>query len=334
MNEPATIRWRRRAKTIPAMLGVTALAVAAAPVALPALAGVDIVRGRRRLPMARCHLFALQYVVNDSVEIVLAPLYWVMAGFGLRLGSNGSIARHQRLQRWSVRVLERRAEQLLGLRIEVSEQDRRALDGDGQRPVIAISRHVSLFDASLPGLLFDRIGRQPRGIIMAELLADPGFDLLYGRLGSVFISREGGEKARRAIAAMVAGADQRTAYVVFPEGRLFRPSVRDRALERLASSNPERAGRLGGLHHLLPPRPGGLLALLDAVPDADVVVIDHRGLDDHRRLADFASAAPLTEPITVSVRRIERADIPADHGDRVRWLDDLWLELDRGLAGD
>ena len=31
--------------------------------------------------------------------------------------------------------------------------------------------------------------------------------------------------------------------------------------------------------HVLAPRPGGLLAALDAAPDADVVLVAHTGLD-------------------------------------------------------
>jgi len=315
------------------MLGATALAVAAVPLAVPALAIADLVRGRWRLPSIRVYGFTLQYLFNDSVEILLAGPYWVLAGFGTRLESTVSIARHQRLQQWSLDLLERRAEQLLGLRIEMAPDDRRAFEGtDADDPVIVISRHVSLFDASLPGLLAHRSGYASRGIIMAELLADPGFDLIYGRLGSVFIPRDGGPASTDAIAAMVENAQARTAYILFPEGRLFRPSVRDRALGRLSSSDPARAERLSELTHILPPRPGGLSTLLDALPSADVVVLDHRGLDRYRRLSDFLTAAPVDESITVTARRIPRSEIPNDFDDRTRWLDELWLTLDRELA--
>ena len=315
------------------MLGVTVLAVAAMPMAVPALVLADLVRARRRLPLVRVYLFTLQYLINDSVEILLAGPYWLAAGLGTRLRGAASIERHQRLQRWSLELLERRADQLLGLRIEMERDDGVALEGDGDGgPIIVISRHVSLFDASLPGLVCDRAGYTPRGVIMAELLADPGFDLLYGRLGSVFIPRDGGPEATGAIATMIDGADRATAYVIFPEGRLFRRGALARSQERLAGSNPERAERLSGLTNVLPPRPGGLLALLAALPSADVVLLDHRGLDRHRRLVDFTRVAPVDEPITVTARRIPRSEIPTDPDDQTCWLDHLWLELDWELA--
>ena len=192
---------------------------------------------------------------------------------------------------------------------------------------------MSLFDASLPGLLYHRAGYDTRGIIMAELLADPGFDLLYGRLGSAFIPRDGGHAATNAIADMVDGANDRTAYVLFPEGRLFR-SGPPRPVPSPGCRRPILNGgeRLRSLQRVLPPRPGGFVTLLEALPDADVVVIDHRGLDRHRRLADFCTLAPVAEPVTVSARRYPRAQIPADRRGRIRWLDQRWLDLDQNLA--
>lgn len=333
MTEPRLDRWRRRAQTIPVMLGATALGLAAAPLAIPALAVADLVRMRTRLPSARVYLFTLQYLVNDSVEILAAGPFWVLAAFGTRLRSSASIERHRRLQQWSLDLLERRARQLLGLRIHTSAEDLASLVGQhGLRPVIVVSRHISAFDAALPGLVTHRAGYSSRGIIMAELLRDPGFDLIYGRLGSVFIPRDGGETAKRAIARMVDGADEKTAYILFPEGRLFRPDALERSIGRLSATHPERAKRLRGLSSVLPPRPGGLLTLLDALPDADVVVLDHRGLDRYQRLADLTRSAPVDRPITITVRRIGRAEIPSDPAAQIRWLDDLWLGLDRDLS--
>lgn len=328
MIEPRDVRWSRRAKTIPTMLAATVFGLLLAPHILLLAAIADVFSGRFRLPRARIYLFLLQYMVNDSVEVLLAPLLWVRAGFGRTLGSEPSITRHQKLQAWSIRLLERRADQLLGLRIEVPDGQEAELEPG---PVIAVSRHASLFDASLAGMLYQRLGYKVQGIIMAELLADPGFDILYGRLGSVFIPRDDGAQALAAVRAMTASADARTAYVIYPEGRLFHPKVRDRSLARLSEKDPVRAERLAGLTHVLPPRPGGLLTLLAELPEADVVLVDHRGLDQLGRLADLVKVVPATEPVTVTVRRIARSEIPTDAEGRTRWLDELWLSIDDGL---
>ncbi len=309
------------------MLGATVLALTAAPILAPTLLVLDIFRGRRRLPMVRVYAFTIQYLVNDSVEIVLAPVYWLWAGFGRRLDSPTSLARHQRLQYWSVALLERRARQLLGLSLEIHDGDLARLEPG---PVIVIGRHVSVFDSSVPGLLYQRMMFRMRGVIMAELLADPGFDLIYGRLGSVFIPRDDGERARAAIDTLARGVDERTAILLFPEGRLFSPTGRDRSLERLARRDPERAAALQPLRHLLPPRPGGFNALLDRLPESDVVVIDHRGLDGVS-LGSLIHRAPLDRPVSVTARRVPRAEIDAA-ASPTHWLDELWLHLDRQLA--
>ncbi len=101
------------------MLAATVVGLLASPIILPAAAVVDLAKGRVRLPTVRVALFLIQYGINDCVEILLAPLYWMQAGFGTRLHQPTSIARHERLQDWSVDILARRAERLLGLRLAI-----------------------------------------------------------------------------------------------------------------------------------------------------------------------------------------------------------------------
>jgi 1-acyl-sn-glycerol-3-phosphate acyltransferase len=332
--EPRGTRWKRRARTIPAMLCLTAVAVITLPVIVVVAAGADLVRLRARFPTVRVALFLVQYGVNDSVEILLAGPLWVVAGFGRRLREPVSMRRHERVQAWSLDVLARRAERLLGLRVAVDPATLAALTPG---PVIVLGRHVNLVDASLPSLLYQRLGMRTRGAIMAELLADPGFDLIYGRTGSVFIPRDDAVEARRIVEHLADGVDRGTAVVIFPEGRLFREEVLHRALARLADTNPERFARLSEIRHVLPPRPGGVLALLDALPGVDVVVVAHTGLDRFASFRELARAVPLVEPIRCIAWRIPSADIPNGPEARIRWLDERWLLIDqhvRSVAGE
>ena len=322
--------WQRRAKTIPIMLAGTIAAVLAFPLLVVAAVGWDVVHLRWRLPSVRVFLFALQYAINDTVEIVLAGPLWLAAGFGRRLDSAASIARHQRLQAWSIGVLARRADRLLGLHLHLAPG---AIEALTPGPVIVLCRHVSLFDASLPSMLYHRLGIPVRGVIMAELLADPGFDLLYGRSGSVFIPRENGPEAIAALASFGASAGSnadsaRTAVVIFPEGRLFRPELLGRFMTRMRDQDATRAEHLGSLRHVLPPKPGGTLSLLQAMPTADVVVIAHAGLDSYGSLAQLAKAVPLPTRWNITAWRTARTDIPTDLSEQARWLDDQWLRVD------
>ncbi len=328
--EPFASRWKRRARTIPLMLAATAVGVVASPAILAGATFVDLAKGRFRLPTVRVTLFLLQYGINDSVEILLALAYWMLAGFGTRLDRPTSIARHERLQRWSIDVLARRAEHLLGLRLDIDPTSAAALTPG---PVIVLCRHVNIVDASLPTLLYQRLGYRTRGVIMAELLADPGFDLIYARTGSVFIPRDNGPEAIAIIREIGQSVDSTTAVVIFPEGRLFRPDRLERASARLAHENPVRAARLESLRHVLPPRPGGVLALIDTL-DADVVVVAHMGLDPFTSFAALAKAVPILDPIRITAWRTPRDHIPAGDAQRIAWLDRQWRLLDESVAAD
>ena len=326
--ETFAVRWKRRSRTIPLMLAATAVLMITWPMMLPAAAITDLARGRRRFPTVRLALFAMQYALNDSAEILLAPVLWLFAGCGTRLDRPASISRHQRLQAWSIAVLARRAERLLGVRLALDPAATEALTPG---PVIVLCRHVNIIDASIPALLYQRIGFHIRGVIMAELLADPGFDLIYRRTGSVFIPRDNGPEAVALLRGLRDGIDASTAVVIFPEGRLFRADLRDRFLTKIAGVDPERAQRLAPLRHVLPPRPGGVLALLNALPSADVVVIAHAGLDQFASFADLARAAPLARPIKVTAWRTPSTAIPRDPSDCIAWLDQQWLRVDEWI---
>lgn len=324
-SESVGAAWKRRRVTIPTMLGATVAALLLAPIIVPVAAAWDAVRLRWSLPSVRVYLFVAQYLINDTVEILAAGPLWIMAGFGTTLDRPASRRRHERLQAWSIAVLARRAERLLGVRLDTDLDIGEALTPG---PAIVVCRHVSLFDASLPALLYQQLGYHTRGVIMAELLADPGFDLLYQRAGSVFIPRDNHPDAKDLAATTGVDLDERTVAVIFPEGRLFRPDVLVRSLDRLIERDPDRAQRIAGLRHLLPPRPGGLDALLDVAPNADVVVINHAGFDRYPTFTEVARTVPLDRAIRVTARRITRSEVPTDLAARTVWLDTLWLEMD------
>ena len=307
------------------MLFATGAALVCLPVAIPIIAVTDLVGGRWQLPTVRVYLFLAQYALNDSVEILIAPCYWILASFGTRLDARASVRRHERVQTWSIALLARRAEQLLGIRVELDE-----MTGDifEPGPVIVLCRHVSVLDASLPALLYQQRGYHVRHVIMAEMLADPGFDLLYRRVGSTFIPRDNGPEARRAVAQLGATLDRSTVAVIFPEGRTYRPELLGKIRTKLTLSDPTRAEQLTGLRHVLPIRPGGVSALLDAAPDADIVVIAHVGLDKDPDLRSLARRVPLADPVLVSAWRTTRDLVPTDPGDRTRWLDETWQRVD------
>lgn len=228
-----------------------------------------------------------------------------------------------------MRTLARRAEQLLGIVVNIDLASDEQL---GNGPSIVISRHVHLSDVSLPALLYQRRGCVSRGVTMAELFADPGFDILYQRTGSIFIGRDGSPDTAERVKPVAQGLDEHTVAVIFPEGRFFRPAVLDRSLARLPRTHPARGERIEGLSHLLPPRPAGLLALIEAAPEAEPVAMNHFGLDAAPSIRTLGSAAPLDLTITVIASRYARSQNSSGDEEFITWLDVIWCEMDAALA--
>ena len=80
--------------------------------------------------------------------------------------------------------------------------------------------------------------------------------------------------------------------------------------------------------HVLAPRPGGLLAALDAAPEADVVLVAHTGLDHLVTVADLWRALPMDKRIVMRWWQVPRAEIPTDRDARIDWLFDWWERID------
>ncbi|MDH3707484.1 MAG: acyltransferase, partial [Acidimicrobiia bacterium] len=148
-------------------------------------------------------------------------------------------------------------------------------------------------------------------------------------LPNVFIDRSSSDPSQRAaIARLAANVGAAGGVVLFPEGTFHTAERAERAQARLRERDQERSERLATLRHVLPPRPGGVLAALEGDPTADVHVIAHVGFEGMATMAELVGSVPLDQPVDVEIWRVARADIPTERHEQVRWLDDLWLRLD------
>ena len=328
-----SFRWRRRLVTIPSAMAVAVFAFGATPLVLPALVVADTVRGRLRLPASRLWLVGLQYLLNEVVELLTAPGIWFLSIPGDLLGLGHSSRLSSRVAMWSARTLTRRAEQLLGVRLEIEG----VCAVQPHQRLVVVSRHCSLLDAALPAVVLDDLvpgvaRRELAGVLMAELLVDPGFDIVYQRMGSVFVDRDDGPAARRAVRSMAESLGLGGIALIFVEGRLFSERRLQARLESLREDEPQRARRLDSLHHVLPPRAGGFTELLAGAPEADVLVVDHTGLESVPSLRDLARRAPVQHPVRVRVRHFQREDVPVESAAMGEWLDDRFVEMDRWVT--
>ena len=317
---------RRRLVSFSAVLGGLGALVVCSPLLVPAAVVFDVVRFKWRLPTLRLMAFVVLYLALDAWAIGMAAKLWARHGLGTRLTTPSSIADHHRAQWvWGERVAQA-ARWTLGLRFDVTSPEPLS-----PGPVVTLGRHASYGDAILPLLLLGSwSGLAVRYVIAVGLAWDPCIDLFGHRVGHHFVDRGAARNPGEllAVARMARGMDAHDAAVIFPEGQFLTPERRARAIARVADEDPTLAARAERLRHLLPPRPGGVLALLGAAPGADVVLIGHVGLEGFGRVVDIWRNVPLRRPVAVRTWRLPAAEIPAGRAQRVAWLYDAWESLD------
>lgn len=322
-------RVRRRAVTIPALVGATILLTISVPVWLPLALVVDAVRGRFRFPVARLLAFGVCWT-----WIELAGL--ARAAFTFVTGRARHAPTQYALMKWWAGVL------MTALRTTVGFTPRvEGLDAIGDGNAVVLARHASLADSLVSAWAIRcRADIWPRYVLKRELLSDPCLDVVGLRVPNHFLDREAtdGSVELGALRSLAAGVTVGEVAVIFPEGTRANDGKRARALEKIAERDPERAERLAGLRRLLPPRPAGTTALVDGAPEADIVLAWHTGFDGLDTFGGILDrlAKPLP-PVRIVFRRVPRGEVPTGAG-FASWLDEQWLrmdaEVDAALASD
>jgi len=329
-REPRGSKVARRLKTIPPILIGLVLVTALLPLLLVAALLVDVFRAitsRKPFMALRLVLFLWIYLACDTAALLALLALWLVSGFGhnrkLLVDSTWN------LQQLWVRVLLGSVKALFGLRI-VDEGSECLRPG----PVIVLIRHASIVDNFLPSALVAAPERiHLRYVIKRELLSEPCLDVGGQRLPNYFVRRDTGEQVERErIGQLARGMGSEDGVLLYPEGTRFTAERRQRALEKIAERDPQRAARLEPIEYLLPPKVGGLLAVLGEAPKADVVLMIHQGFDGLRLISDIWGGALVGRVINVRFTRVAHDQIPAIRADQVEWLDQLWLEADRWVA--
>ncbi len=117
--------------------------------------------------------------------------------------------------------------------------------------------------------------------------------------------------------------------MIFPEGGNFTAQRREKAISRLRRLGLEAmARRAEEMTHVLAPRPGGVLAALEAAPDADVLMVAHTGLDHLVTVSDLWRELPMDKQITMRWWQVPREEIPEGRDERIEWLYGWWERVD------
>ena len=200
---------------------------------------------------------------------------------------------------------------MLALRIETDGPTPDAYPGT---PLIVACRHAGPGDSfTLIHALMHWYDREPRVVLKDTLAWDPAVDVMMNRIPARFVSPGKGRArtSRRQIADLARDLDENDAFVIFPEGGNFTPERRQRGIDRLRRLGLERmARRAERMTHVLAPRPGGLLAALDAAPEADVVLVAHTGLDHLLTVGDIWRELPMDKVIVMRWWQVPRDGDP------------------------
>ncbi len=322
-------QWARRAVTIPVYLLAAVVVVGATPALLFLALLVDVIRPRR-FALVRSLLMADVYLLAEVVGIAVCGLIWATSAGWRREPSADYLRRNFALQcRWASAQFWS-AKRIFGLRIEVDGED-----AVGAGPVIVVARHVSPVDNLVPAVfLSDRRGLRLRWVINRWLLRDPCLDVVGNRLPNLFVDagRDEGRGQAARVGLMAKGLGPGDGVLLYPEGALFTVRRRARVVARLMETDPGAGKHAGTLRHLLPPRTGGFVAALAAVPSADVVVCSHAGLELASSYHAFLSGEFVGARIRIRFRRISRTAIPATAEGQAAWLWEAWAAMDDWLA--
>ena len=164
---------------------------------------------------------------------------------------------------------------------------------------------------------------------------DPAVDVYFNRLPAAFIDTEGADRSgQQAIRQLAQGLARDDTLVMFPEGGNYTPRRHRRAIRHLARAGYHGdAARAHRLRNVMPPRPGGVLAVLDEA-DVDVLVLGHSGIGRIRSVEDAWQSLEDPKPVALKAWYTPFDKVPTDRRHRVGWLFDLWTTVDQWIESE
>jgi 1-acyl-sn-glycerol-3-phosphate acyltransferase len=295
-----------------------------------AVAGLAWPLSRRRR-LLRLALFAVVYIFADASMVVAAAVLWLRRPVASWRDTERWKTAHARLLRWAFSLIVGSARPLFGFEVELDEPP--DADWVQDRSQLVLARHGGPGDSfTLINLLLKRYHRRPCIVLKESLQWDPGLDVVVSRLPSCFLpsATSTGDDLPGRLAEVARSMTGSDAMLIFPEGGNWTPRRHRRVVARLRRRHGQQAAADAAANrHVLPPRPGGVLACLAARPDLDVVVVAHTGLDDLVSPAQVWQALPLTgRPMTVRWWHEPAEALPSDPDERYQWLQVQWTIVD------
>lgn len=326
----------RRLVVAPALVAATVLMWVTAPLWLIGAAALSPLLPGRWRPLRLLWIF-IGYLTFEAVLLVVLLGLWLASGLGRRIRTPYFEGIHYELVQGTLWLAFREARRVLNLTIQTVGPTPDAMPGQA---LLVCCRHAGPGDSfTLIHALMHDYQREPRVVLKDTLAWDPVIGTMLTRIPARFISPGSGTGAppgaglEAEIADLATALDANDAFVIFPEGGNFTPARRQRAIDRLRSLGLEQmADRAEQMIHVLAPRPGGLIAALDAAPQADVLLVAHTGLDHLSTVGDLWRELPMDKQLTMRWWRVPRAEIPEGRQERIDWLFDRWAQIDDWIS--
>lgn len=316
---------KRRLITIPLYFAAAAVLLGLFPALAAVCLAWDLMQCKR-LARTRFLLFTGLYFACEIAGILAGFAIWAACGGPFAARTAHWLNANYALQGlWSA-ALFHGVSRLY--KLDFAAQGMECLDRSA--PVLLFMRHASIADTVLPShFLTARKGIRLRYVMKKELLWDPCLDIVGHRLPNYFVDRTAGDGAQvRGITALMHGLEPGHGVFLYPEGTRFSRSRQKRILERLAQTRPELHEQARGLKHMLPPRFGGALGLLQSGHAADVIFCAHTGFESANKFADFVNGSLIGQQIRIWFFRVPHEGIPRDRDAQARWLLDQWNIMD------
>lgn len=324
---PRSARWARRTRSIGLEVLLFAAITVLSPLLVPAAVLVDLARlvtGKRGWMSLRMLAMAWWFLLGQMRAYPTALGIFLFSRAGSERRRCWAYALRIRWMAGHVAGLKA----IMGLTFEVE-----GVEESGPGPVVIFMRHASIIDNTLPDALAARAhGMGLRYVVKRELEALAAIDIVARWIPTYLAARnsrdtEGDVAAVRKLTEDF-GPGTREGILIYPEGTRFTTKRLARAKEVIAERQPENAERANRLRHVLPPRLGGPIAVLEETAPCDVVFCGHAGFDGLRTAGDIWRGKLVGRTIHVRFQRFPGADVPAERDGKVAWLYERWQEVD------
>lgn len=321
----------RRLLILPLMLVFTAVVFVLLPVvgAVQALVALGVVLGRRpRWRAFRLCVFAAVYCAGECLCLLACLLLWLASPVPRWRDGDSWHTRHVQVLSWYLGMLMHTAERMIAFRLKLECPRGETISEN--RPVIVLGRHAGP-GASLVliHVLLRERRRVPKIVLKERLRLDPALDVLLTRIGCAFIGAGGAAGAAvTAVAELASQLTPRDALVLFPEGSDWTPTRHWLAVRRLRRKGMNaQADAAARMPNVLPPRPAGTFAALQAAPAAELAVFMHTGHDELLDAASIWRALPLRRELHMVWWNEPRPDLASEQ-ECSRWLNQTWVNVD------